>query len=62
VVGRRPSSTAYNAYEIPRIEVLGTDSMEAFVNALPRPSLVDEPRLAQYLRLRAARDRRTYMR
>ncbi len=62
VVGRRPASAAYDAYEIPRIEVLGTDSMDAFVNTLPRPSLVDEPRLAQYLRLRAARDRRTYMR
>lgn len=62
VVGRRPASAAYNAYEIPRIEILGTDSMEAFVNALPRPSLVDESRIAQFLRLRAARDRRTYMR
>ena len=62
VVGKRPSTAAYDAYEIPRIEVLGTDSMDAFVNALPRPSLVDEPRLAHYLRLRAARDRRTYMR
>lgn len=62
VVGKRPSTAAYDAYEIPRIEVLGTDSMDAFVNALPRPSLVDEPRREHYLRLRAARDRRTYMR
>ena len=62
VVGRRPSSAAYDAYEIPRIEVSGTDSMDAFVNALPRPLQVDESRMARFLRLRAARDRRTYMR
>jgi peptidoglycan/xylan/chitin deacetylase (PgdA/CDA1 family)/SAM-dependent methyltransferase len=62
VVGRQPSLPAYNSYDIPRIEIAGSDTMDRFIEALPPPLPADEAQIARFRELRAARDRRTYMR
>jgi len=50
-----------NPYYIPRIEVIGGEPMEHFIARLPSPREVDEGARQNYLRLRARRDRATYM-
>lgn len=46
---------------LPRIEVLGSDTLDAFIDKLPAPSPAPDESIARYLELRARRDRATYM-
>ena len=48
-------------YFLPRIEVLGSDTLDAFIDKLPAPSPAPDESIARYLELRARRDRATYM-
>lgn len=50
-----------NAYDIRRIEILGSDSLEAFIAKLPPPQPSGDERIAEFRELKARRDRRTYM-
>jgi peptidoglycan/xylan/chitin deacetylase (PgdA/CDA1 family) len=48
-------------FYIPRIEISGSESMEDFIEKLPRPLPADEAARSKYLELRSRRDRATYM-
>ena len=48
-------------FQIPRIEVLGSDTIDDFVAKLPAPKLAADEQRAKYAELRSRRDRATYM-
>ena len=50
-----------NPFNIPRIEIFGSDSMDEFIKKLPEPSPAPVSQRLKYYRLRAVRDRATYM-
>jgi peptidoglycan/xylan/chitin deacetylase (PgdA/CDA1 family) len=50
-----------NPFYIPRIEIFGGDSMDDFIKKLPVPEPADISRRMEFYRLRAMRDRSTYM-
>lgn len=50
-----------NPFYIPRIEIFGSDSMDEFTKKLPVPTLASVSQRMKYYRLRAVRDRSTYM-
>ncbi len=50
-----------NPYYIPRIEIFGSDSMDEFIKKLPEPTPASDSQRTKYYRLRALRDRATYM-
>jgi len=50
-----------NPFYIPRIEIFGSDSMDEFINKLPEPVPAPDSERQKYYRLRAVRDRATYM-
>jgi len=50
-----------NPFNIPRIEIFGSDSMDEFIEKLPEPSPAPVSQRLKYYRLRAVRDRATYM-
>ena len=50
-----------NPYYIPRIEIFGSDSMNDYKNKLPAPAPASISQRMKYNRLRALRDRATYM-
>lgn len=51
----------HNALNIPRIEIYGNDSVDKFIKKLPVPQLAPIEQRMKYYRLRAVRDRSTYM-
>lgn len=51
-----------NPFYIPRIEIFGSDSMDEFIEKLPLLTPAPSTQRAEYNRLRALRDRSTYMR
>jgi peptidoglycan/xylan/chitin deacetylase (PgdA/CDA1 family) len=48
-------------FYIPRIEILGSDSLEDFIAKLPEPRAAGKTALAKYQEMRIRRDRATYM-
>jgi peptidoglycan/xylan/chitin deacetylase (PgdA/CDA1 family) len=50
-----------NPFNIPRIEIFASDSMDDFIGKLPQASLAPVEERMIYYRLREARDRATYM-
>jgi len=50
-----------NPYYIPRIEIFGSDSMDDYIEKIPPPVLASVSQIVKYNRLRALRDRATYM-
>jgi peptidoglycan/xylan/chitin deacetylase (PgdA/CDA1 family) len=58
--GANPPDTQ-NPFCIPRIEIFGSDSMDEFIKKLPVPALASVSQRMEYYRLRAVRDRSTYM-
>ena len=62
VRGLRGERPAYaDPFQLPRIEVLGSDGIEEFTAKLPRPKPAGEKRRSAYAELRSRRDRGTYM-
>jgi peptidoglycan/xylan/chitin deacetylase (PgdA/CDA1 family)/SAM-dependent methyltransferase len=61
VTAGAPCGRGVPALEMPRIEVLGTDSMETFIEKLGPPVKAPLWDRARYRVLRMLRDRRTYM-
>jgi len=60
VGGILPSELPRDRFLLPRIEIFGEDSFDAFVSKLPAPHPSSADRRAEYARLRLLRDRRTY--
>jgi len=50
-----------NPFNIPRIEIFGSDSMDEYIEKLPAPAPASVSQRMKYYRLRAVRDRATYM-
>ncbi len=50
-----------NPYYIPRIEIFGSDSMSDYIKKIPTPEPASVAQRMKYNRLRALRDRATYM-
>jgi len=50
-----------NPHYVPRVEIFGSDNMDDFIQKLPAPQPAPEPQKTRYYRLRALRDRATYM-
>ena len=50
-----------NPFYIPRIEVFGNDNMDELIEKLPEPEPAPAEQRKRYERLRAVRDRATYM-
>ena len=57
--GRRPDRD--DPFYIPRIEIFGTDTMDAFIAKLPAPSPADPSEQSRYRELLATRARSLYM-
>ena len=57
--GERPAHA--DPFQLPRIEVFGTDGIESFVAKLPEPKPSSEEQRSAYAALRSRRDRGTYM-
>jgi peptidoglycan/xylan/chitin deacetylase (PgdA/CDA1 family)/2-polyprenyl-3-methyl-5-hydroxy-6-metoxy-1,4-benzoquinol methylase len=58
---KRRASDSQDRFYIPRIEVVGTDSLDAFIEKLPAAARADPATISRYLELKAKRDRRTYV-
>ena len=50
-----------NPFNIPRIEIFGSDNMDEYIRKLPKTSPAPVAERMNYYRLRATRDRATYM-
>jgi peptidoglycan/xylan/chitin deacetylase (PgdA/CDA1 family) len=50
-----------NPFYIPRIEIFGSDNMDEFIEKLPAPAFATDSQRMKYYRLRAVRDRSTYL-
>jgi peptidoglycan/xylan/chitin deacetylase (PgdA/CDA1 family) len=60
VLGLRGERAAYtDPLQLPRLEVLGTDSIDDFAGKLPQPNPASEEQRAAYVELRSHRDRHT---
>ena len=57
--GERPGSA--DPFQLPRIEVLGSDGIEEYIAKLPQPKPSGEKQRSAYAELSARRDRATYM-
>jgi peptidoglycan/xylan/chitin deacetylase (PgdA/CDA1 family) len=60
VAGEVPRDAPRNRFLLPRTEILGGDSFDAFLAKLPEPNPSSAERRSEYARLRLLRDRRTY--
>jgi peptidoglycan/xylan/chitin deacetylase (PgdA/CDA1 family)/SAM-dependent methyltransferase/GT2 family glycosyltransferase len=61
VAGSVPRDTAPNSFALPRIEIRNDDDLDRFISKLPPPVPSSKERRDEYRRMRAVRDRGTYL-